>query len=67
VRWVISDLDIYRAANILIERHGAEALIESAQRADLMLERSDRDRQIVCLRIKRAIEALQAPQSGVRH
>ena len=28
---MISDLDIYRAANLLIERHGAEALIEAGR------------------------------------
>jgi hypothetical protein len=28
---VISDLDIYRAANLLIERHGADVFIEAAR------------------------------------
>jgi len=28
---VISDLDVYRAANLLIERHGGEALIDALQ------------------------------------
>jgi hypothetical protein len=55
---MISDLDIYRAANMLIERHADHALIEAARRADLMLERGDRDGQLVWLRIKRAIEAI---------
>jgi hypothetical protein len=64
---MISDLDIYRAANMLIGRHGNDAVIRASQRADRMLERGDRDGQIVWLRIKRAIEALQAPPSGARH
>jgi hypothetical protein len=28
---MISNLDIYRAANLLIERHGADAVIEAAR------------------------------------
>jgi hypothetical protein len=64
---MISDLDIYRAANMLIERHGDDAPIEAAWRADLMLKRGDRHGQLVWLRIKRAIEAMQALPSGVMH
>jgi hypothetical protein len=61
---MISELDIYCAANFLIERHGADAIIEAARRIDTMLERGDRDGQLVWLRIKRAIAALQAPREG---
>jgi hypothetical protein len=61
---MISDLDIYRAANLLIERHGADAVIEAARRIDAMLDRGDPDGQLVWLRIKRAIAALQAPREG---
>jgi hypothetical protein len=63
----ISDLDIYRAANLLICQHGADAEIEAAQRADLMIDRGDRDGQIVWMRIRRAIVALQALPTGLRH
>ena len=61
---MISDLDIWRAANLLIRKHGDDAELEAAKRADLMLERGDRDGQSVWSRIRRAIEALQAPPSG---
>lgn len=61
---MVSDLDIYRAANLLVGRHGADAEVVAAQRADLMLDRGDRDGQLVWLRIKRAIGALQAPREG---
>ncbi len=64
---MISDLDIYRAANLLIDRHGADALIAAARLVDLMLDRGDRDGQLVWLRIKRAIDALQAAPSGRAH
>ena len=40
---MISDLDIYRAANLLIKQHGAEAEFVAAQRADQMLDRGDVD------------------------
>jgi hypothetical protein len=64
---MISDLDIYRAANLPIERHGADAVIQAARLVDRMLDRGDRDGQLVWYRIKRAIEALQAPASGPPH
>lgn len=38
---MISDLGIYRAANMLIERHGADALIEAARMIDRMLDHGD--------------------------
>lgn len=61
---MISDLDIWRAANLLIVRYGADAEIEAATRADLMLERGDLDGQGVWKRIRRAIIELQAPAKG---
>jgi len=64
---VTSGLDIWRAANLLIGQHGAEAEIVAAQRADLMLDRGDRDGQLVWLRIRRAIAELQAAPTGLAH
>jgi hypothetical protein len=66
-RKVISDLDIWRAANLLIRQHGQEAEIEAARKADLMLDRGDIEGQRVWLRIRRAIGELQAPQTGPPH
>jgi hypothetical protein len=63
----IPDLDIWRAANLLIRQHGANAEIEAARRADLMLDRGDRDGQLVWMRIRRAIAGLRAPPTGPRH
>ena len=42
---MVSDLDIWRAANLLIRKHGADAELEAAKRADLMLDRGDDDGQ----------------------
>lgn len=55
---VISELDIYRAANLLVRRHGDDAAIEAARKSDLMLGRGDTEGQRVWLRIKRAIAEL---------
>lgn len=63
----ISDLDIWRAANLLIRQHGGEAEIEAARKADLMLERGDHDGQRVWMRVGRAIAALQASPTGPPH
>ena len=64
---MISDLDIWRAANLLIQKHGADAELEAAKRADLMLARGDDEGRILWRRITRAVEALQAPPSGKPH
>jgi hypothetical protein len=64
---VIPDLDIYRAANLLIDRHGGDALIEAARMIDRMLDLGDPEGRQVWKRIKGAIEALQAPPSGAAH
>ncbi len=50
----ISDLDIYRSANLLVKQHGPGATAHAALRADAMLERGDLDGQAVWLRIMRA-------------
>lgn len=64
---MLRDLDIWRAANLLIREHGAEAAIEAARKADLMLDRGDVEGRDVWLRIRRAIIEFQAPQSGPAH
>ena len=64
---MISDLDICRAANLVIKRHGAEAVIEAARMIDRMLELGDVEGRALWRRIRRAIERLQAPADGVRH
>ena len=63
---MILDLDIYRSAQVLVKRHGEDAPIESAMRADATLEAGDLDGYAVWKRILRAVEELQgaAPKSG---
>jgi len=62
---MIADIDIWRAANLLIRQRGADAEIEAARLADLMLGRGDREGQLVWMRIGRAIVELQAPPAGL--
>ena len=64
---MISELDIYRAANLLIRHHGQEAEIEATRKADLMVDRADIEGRSVWLRIRRAIIEMQAPQTGPGH
>ena len=64
---MISDLDIWRAANLLIRQHGEDAELEAAKRADLMLERGDLDGQSLWRQIRRAIVELQAQPVGPLH
>ena len=63
---MILDLDIYRTANLLVKRHGQDAPIHAAMRADAMLEKGDLEGYAVWKRILRAVEELQVtlPQSG---
>ena len=42
---MISDLDIYRTARMLIDEHGEEASIEAAMRADEFLANGNLDGQ----------------------
>ena len=64
---MISDLDIWRAANLLIRQHDDDAELAATRRADLMLERGDLEGQTVWKRIRRAIVELQAPPTGPAH
>jgi hypothetical protein len=56
---------IWRAANLLIRRHGADAELEAARLQDLMFDRGDDEGRRVWARIWRAIKALNAPTGGL--
>ncbi len=56
---MIPDLDIYRAANVIIKQYGQDAPVHAAMRADAMLEKGDPDGYAVWKRILRALEELQ--------
>ena len=56
---MISDLEIYRAANQLVRRYGEDASFEAATCVDEMLDEGDMDGCAVWKRILRAVEDLQ--------
>ncbi len=55
---MIPDLDIYRSAQVLVKRHGQDAPIQAAMKADAMLEKGDLDGYAVWKRIVKAVEEL---------
>jgi len=63
---MISDLDIYRSAKVIMKRYGKDAQIHSTKRASAMLDKGDLDAYAIWKRILRAVEELQkaAPKSG---
>jgi hypothetical protein len=61
---MISDLDIWSAADLRARKHGADAELEAAKRANLMLDRNHNDGRLLWSQIRRAIEELQAAPSG---
>ena len=63
---MISDLDIYQSASVIIKQYGKAALGHAAMRADAMLDTGDLDAYAVWKRILRAIEELQGkdPKPG---
>ena len=58
----LSDLDIYRTANVLIKQHGEDVTIEDAMRADAMLEKGDLDGYAAWKRIVRAVGEMLAKE-----
>lgn len=64
---MIPDLDIWRAAALLIKQHGQDAEITAARRADELMEREDWEGRAVWLRIRRAVAELQAQPIGPVH
>ncbi len=54
-----SDLDIYRAANVIVKQYGEDAPIHAAMRANATLKAGDLDGYAVWKRILRAVEELQ--------
>ena len=56
---MLSDLDLWRAAQVMVKRYGNGATIEAAMRADEFLDQGVIDGQRLWIRIMQAIEELQ--------
>ncbi len=63
---MISDLDIWRAAQVMSKRYGKDAATEAAKRADEFLDQGILDGQRLWMRIMQTIEELQRerPRDG---
>ena len=63
---MISDLDTYRTANVLVKHYGEDAALEAAQRADAILEKGSVDGQRVWKRVLAAVKEIQRkePREG---
>ncbi len=61
-----SEIDTYRAANVLVKQHREAAPIHAAMRAAAMLEKGDLDGYAVWKRVLRAVGELLRlePQEG---
>ena len=58
-RSVTTDIDIWRAAKLLIDQHGNAAAIEAVKRADALAAQGDTAGKVMWLRILEAVEELQ--------
>ena len=56
---MIEDIDLWRAAKLIVDRYGREAELQAASRADDKLEAGDMEGRAVWLRIVSAIRELQ--------
>lgn len=59
---MISPIDIYRTAKVLIDKHGEDAEIFARVRADELLIERDLDGQRTWMRIMEAISELQGTE-----
>jgi hypothetical protein len=59
------EVNVWRAASLLIEMHGAEAELEAAQRADEMLDQGDPAGCRAWTRISHAIRSIREPGGPV--
>ena len=64
---MLSDVDIYRAAHLMMHAHGADAELEAAIYADRMFRRGDRDKLLTWFRIWRTIAAMRQAPTGRLH
>ncbi len=61
---VIPDLDIWRAAQVMVKRYGKDAASEATMRADEFLDQGNHDGKRLWMRIMQAIEELQRERQG---
>lgn len=64
---MVSEIDIWRSANVLVKQHGDDASFYAAQRVDAMAECGDLEGERTWKRILRPVEELQreSPEGSV--
>ena len=55
----MAEIEIWRAANVLVKQHGEDAAIIATQRADALLAEGDVEGERVFKRVVKAINELQ--------
>ena len=60
-----TNIDIYRAANLLVDRYGEGATVEAMKRADALAAQGDAAGKVVWLRILEAVEDVNHDQKEV--
>jgi hypothetical protein len=63
----VSDLDIYRAAHLLIAKFGDNAVAKARERVETLRQRGDTEGADTWLRIIVAIGTLGKPPTDARH
>ncbi len=61
---MVTELDIWRSANLLVQQHGDLADLEAAQRADAMLEQDNTAGRRVWLDILEKVKELRRVEPG---
>ncbi len=62
------EIDLYRAAAVLMRERGEDAVIHAAMRADALLDKGDMDGRAAWIRVIAAIKELEATEpDGVVH
>lgn len=59
---MISELDIWRSAQVMLKRYGDDATVEATKRADEFLDTDNTSGVVIWRRILKAIEELQRRQ-----
>ena len=62
---MLSDVDIYRAAHLMMHSHGGDAELEAARYADRMLKRGNRNEVLTWFRIWRTIAVMRQASTGL--
>jgi hypothetical protein len=60
----MTDLDIWRSANILLKRYGVDAMLIATRRADALFDQGDVQGCSAWIRISRAIASLERKRAG---